>query len=98
VTQVPTSETLGASENQMRYFFTNGRDWIKRSKRYHSQSVKTRPGRTIWKKNECIVHVDYSESYTNKQQGEIQSAYFGHAIFSTFTACGYFRQADGNAI
>jgi len=50
VTQVPTSEILGASENQMRYFFTNGRDWIKRSKRYHSQSVKTRPERTIWKK------------------------------------------------
>ena len=32
-------------------------------------------------KDECIVHVDYSENYKNKQQDEIQSAYFGHATF-----------------
>ena len=29
------------------------------------------------KKGEALVHVDYSESYKNKQQDEIQSAYFG---------------------
>lgn len=45
-------------------------------------------------KNECIVHVDYSESYCNKQQAEIQTAYFGRTNFSLFTACGYFRKSD----
>ena len=39
--------------------------------------------------NEVILHVDYSESYNNTQQDEIQSAYFGNSTFSIFTACGY---------
>ena len=39
--------------------------------------------------NEVILHVDYSESYNNTQQEEIQSAYFGNSTFSIFTACGY---------
>jgi len=43
------------------------------------------------KPNECMVQVDYSEGYKNKNQDEIQSAYFGHETFSIFTACGYFR-------
>ena len=30
------------------------------------------------KENDLLIHVDYSESYENKQQREIQSAYFGH--------------------
>lgn len=47
-------------------------------------------------KHECLIHVDYSESYSNKQQGEIQSAYFGHSNFSIFTACGYFRTDEGS--
>lgn len=34
------------------------------------------------KRNQLLLHVGYSESYENKQQGEIQSAYFGHAFFS----------------
>ena len=33
-------------------------------------------------RNEVLIHVDYSESYENKQQREIQSAYFGHTMFS----------------
>ena len=33
-------------------------------------------------KNEILIHVDYSESYENKQQREIQSTYFGHTTFS----------------
>ena len=43
---------------------------------------------------EGIVHVDYSESYSNKQKDEIQSAYFGQTNFSLFTACCYFRSED----
>jgi len=46
------------------------------------------------KKDQCIVHVDYSEGYSNKQQDEIQSAYFGHSTFSIFTVCGYYRPSD----
>lgn len=30
---------------------------------------------------EMILHVDYSENYANKQQGERQSAYFGHFFY-----------------
>ena len=42
-----------------------------------------------------LMHVDYSENYVNVQQGEIQSAYFGHSTFSIFTACCYIRGEDG---
>ena len=41
--------------------------------------------------NEMIVHVDFAENYENKQQSEVQSAYFGHTSFSLFTACCYTR-------
>ena len=37
---------------------------------------------------------DYSENYSNIQQGEIQSAYFGHDSLSIFTVCYY----DGDLI
>ena len=43
---------------------------------------------------EIIMHVDYSESYKNAQQDEIQSAYFGHTCFSLFTACCYYRNKN----
>lgn len=46
------------------------------------------------KLGECIIQVDYSEGYHNKNQDEIQSAYFGHETFSIFTACGYFRPSE----
>ena len=43
------------------------------------------------------MHVDYSESYENAQQDEIQSAYFGHTCFIILTACCYYRSglSDG---
>ena len=49
------------------------------------------------KQTNHLIHVDYSENYNNKQQWEIQSAYFGHASFSIFTACCYFKD-ESNAI
>ena len=49
-------------------------------------------------KNEILIHVDYSESYENKQQREIQSAYFGHTTFSIFTACCYLRDVENKVI
>lgn len=39
----------------------------------------------------ALIHVEYGESYKNKQQDEIQSAYFGQSSFSIFTACVYFK-------
>ena len=41
------------------------------------------------RENEVSLHVDYSENYSNIQQGEIQCTYFGHDSFSIFTACCY---------
>ena len=43
----------------------------------------------------AIIHVDYSESYRNKQQDKIQSAYFGQTSFSIFTACVYHKTNNG---
>ena len=37
---------------------------------YNACNVDLAPG-------EAFIHIDYSESYKNKQQDEIQSAYFG---------------------
>ena len=40
--------------------------------------------------DEILMQVDYSESYKNAEQDEIQSAYFGHTCFSLFAACIYY--------
>ena len=50
------------------------------------------------KAGELWLHVDYSENYVNKQQNEIQSAYFGHDCFSVFTACSHLCDAGGKLI
>ena len=49
-------------------------------------------------KNEILIHVDYSESCENKQQREIESAYFGYTTFSIFTACCYLRDVENKVI
>ena len=38
---------------------------------------------------DVLLHVDFSGSYKNANQDEIQSAYFGQSSFSIFTACAY---------
>lgn len=49
--------------------------------------------------NDLLLHVDFSESYKNQQQNEIQTAYFGSKCFSIFTACAYYRStADDDRI
>ena len=35
-----------------------------------------------------------TEGYHNKNQDEIQSAYFGHQTFSIFKACSYFHPSE----
>ena len=42
--------------------------------------------------NNMLVHVDYSESYENKQQDECQSPYFGPSTFSIFPEIVYIRR------
>ena len=41
------------------------------------------------------LHVNYSEYYKDKEQDEIQSAYFRHNSFSIFTTCCYTQGIDG---
>ena len=41
------------------------------------------------KNTDVLLHVDFSESYKNVNQDEIQSAYFGQSLFSIFTAYAY---------
>ena len=46
---------------------------------------------------EVLLQIDYSENYANKDQRQIQSAYFGQQCFSIFTACCYFKK-DGDIV
>ena len=48
--------------------------------------------------NEVLVDVVYRENYSNKDQQEIQSAYFGHNTFSIFMACCCFCGDDGEVV
>ena len=48
--------------------------------------------------DEILIHCDFSQSYKNQDQDEIQSAYFGHKCFSLFTACCYVRQLSSNDV
>ena len=50
------------------------------------------------KVNEVLIHLDYSENYKSQDQNEIQSAYFGQASFSLFTACHYYRCSETSKI
>lgn len=59
----------------------------KQVKAYNDHKVNLKP-------REVLIHVDYSESYSNAQQDEIQSAYFGKQNFSIFTSCSYYRDHE----
>ena len=54
--------------------------------------------RLLVTKHEVLIYVDYTESYENKQQREIQSAYLGHTRFSILTACCYLRDIENKMI
>ena len=60
---------------------------VKRIQHTAFNNVKANPK----EKKEILIQVDYSENYTNKDQGQIQSAYFGQKSFSIFTACCYVK-------
>ena len=67
--------------------------YVKRVQFNYFNNIKNNLG-----KSDLLVHVDYSESYENKQQHEIQSAYFGQTTFSIFTACCYLRDSEDNLV
>ena len=66
--------------------------YVKRQQHVRYNKLKEELG-----ENEILLHFDYSENYSNIQQGEIQSAYFGHNSFAIFTAYCYLRK-DGDLI
>ena len=45
-----------------------------------------------------LIHDDYSENYSNNDQQEIRSAYFGHNSFLSFTAFCYFCGDNGKVV
>ena len=45
-------------------------------------------------RDEILIHCDFSQSYKNNEQDEIQSAYFGYESFSLFTSCVYYKDKD----
>ena len=67
--------------------------FIKRTQDTHYNQLKEN-----LKTNEFIIHVDYSKNYKNKEQDEIQSAYFSHNSFSIFTTCCYKGGIDGTPL
>ena len=40
---------------------------------------------------ELLINLDFGENYSNRNQNEIQSAYFGNNSFSLFTACAFYN-------
>ena len=67
--------------------------FVKRTQNTHDNWLKEN-----LKTNEFIIHVDCSENYKDKEQDEIQSAYFGYSSFSIFTACCYTRVIEGTPL
>ena len=53
---------------------------------YNQQKLDLKPG---------IIYANYSDSYSNLQHDEIQSAYFGKQNFSIFTSCSYYHDSGG---
>ena len=60
------------------------RIYVKRQQHAYYNKLKEKLG-----KNEVLLLVEYSENYSNIQQGEIQCTYIGHDSFSIFTTCCY---------
>ena len=63
--------------------------------RKRSQVASLIEAKSNLQEGQLLMQVDYSESYKNAEQNEIQSAYFGHSCFSVFTACCYYRAEEG---
>ena len=53
---------------------------------YNQQKSDLKPG-------EALIHVDYSQSYSNSQQDEVHSTYFAQQNFHMFTFCSYYHDS-----
>ena len=91
VTSVDVEETIELFNEQVKIL--KARIFVKRTQNTHNNRLKEN-----LKTNEFIIHVDYSENDKDKEQHEIQSAYFGHNSFSIFKACCYTRGIDGKLL
>ena len=65
---------------------TNLKRHIFNKRQQHSTYVNIRENLM---KRELLINLDFSENYSNRNQNEIQSAYFGNNSFSLFTACAF---------
>ena len=63
---------------------TNLKRHIFNKRQQHSTYVNIRENLM---KRELLTNLDFSENYSNQNQNEIYSAYFGNNSFSLFTAC-----------
>ena len=63
--------------------------------RKRSQAASLIDAKSNLQEGQLLMQVDYSDSYKNAEQNEIQSAYFGHTCFSIFTACCYYKAEEG---
>ena len=67
---------------------TNLKRHIFNKKQQHSTYVNIRENLM---ERELLINLDFSENYSNRNQNEIQSAYFGNNSFSLFTACAFYN-------
>ena len=67
---------------------TNLKSRIFNKRQQHSPYVNIRENLM---ERELLINLDFSENYSNRNQNEIQSAYFGNNSFSLFTACAFYN-------
>ena len=67
---------------------TNLKRHIFNKRQQHSTYVNIRENLM---ERELLINLDFSENYSNRNQNEIQSAYFGNNSFSLFTACAFYN-------
>ena len=91
VKSVDVEEAIGLFNEHVKILQTH--IFVKRTQNTHYNRLKEN-----LKTNEFIIHVDYNENYKDKEQDEIQSAYFRDNSFSIFTASCYTRGIDGTLL
>ena len=67
---------------------TNLKSHIFNKRQQHSTYVNIRENLM---ERELLINLDFSENYSNRNQNEIQSAYFGNNSFSLFTAYAFYN-------
>ena len=60
--------------------------------------MRPRICKNVLKEGKALIHVNFSESYKNKQQDEIQSTFFSRSPFTLFTGAVYHLDSDRNLV